>query len=151
MPISVTMQVKKKAQQEAASKRTGSNAAQARAAAVSTPTQADASNSDVSEEEEDQDTLSLRDSRFASLMIDSGQGVDSQSPQGSQQGAAGGSQQGAQTVVGQTAADSENEAEEGQFVVLAFLLSPMCSMLTVYSTDVCEYDCDRIFFHEWSF
>lgn len=114
MPISVTMQVKKKAQQEAASKRTGSNAAQARAAAAgSTPTQAGASNSDVSEEEEDQDTLSLRDSRFASLMIDSGQAVDSQGPQGSQQGAAGGSQQGAQTVVGQTAADSENEAEEG--------------------------------------
>lgn len=112
MPISVTMQVKKKAQQEAASKRTGSNAAQARAAAVSTPTQADASNSDVSEEE-DQDTLSLRDSRFASLMIDSGQAVDSQGPHGSQQGAAGGSQQRAHTVVGQTAADSENEAEEG--------------------------------------
>lgn len=111
------VQAKKKAQQEAAAKRTGGKAGQAKNAGPSKTPQAPPSDSSDSDSEgEEEHSVLQQDSRFASLMSDITPAVG---VEGSDKGVAGGLQPEQAgfladgTAAGSYGADSDNEAEAG--------------------------------------
>lgn len=131
------VQAKKKAQQEAAAKRTGGKAGQAKPAPPSkTPQALSSDSSDSDAEEEEEHSVLHQDSRFASLMSDITPAVG---VEGSDKGVAGGPQpeQAGSSADGTAAesygADSDNEVEaghEGQHALL-----PSARDITELSTD----------------
>ncbi len=131
------VQAKKKAQQEAAAKRTGGKAGHAKSAAPSkTPQALSSDSSDSDAEEEEEHSVLQQDSRFASLMSDITPAVG---VEGSDKGVAGGPQpeQAGSSADGTAAesygADSDNEVEaghEGQHALL-----PSARDITELSTD----------------
>ena len=113
------LQAKKKAQQEAAAKRTGGKNGQAKPAASSSALakapQSDFTDSE-SDEEGDMQMLSQQNSRFASLAPNMPTGMAKVLQQGDAGGIAGLSKQTSADAAGaaeSSAADSDNEAEEG--------------------------------------
>ena len=111
------VQAKKKAQQEAAAKRTGGKAGHAKRAAPSkTPQALSSDSSDSDAEEEEEHSVLQQDSRFASLMSDITPAVG---VEGSDKGVAGGPQPEQAgsladgTAAGSYGADSDNEVEAG--------------------------------------
>lgn len=111
------VQAKKKAQQEAAAKRTGGKAGQAKPVGPSKDPQGPQSDSSETDaEEEDEHSFMQQDSRFASLLSDISPAVGAE---GSDKGVAGGPQpehagySADGTAAESYAADSDNEAEAG--------------------------------------
>lgn len=115
------MQAKKKAQQEAAAKRTGGKAGQAKPGPPSkTPQALSSDSSDSDAEEEEEHSVLQQDSRFASLMSDITPAVGVER---SDKGVSGGPQPEQAGSSADGAADSDNEVEAGHEGQPAFLFT----------------------------